>query len=49
MASDKDADFGSGGPRFGGGVRFQGVSVDYAYQSSDVFGGMHRVGLSLRR
>ena len=49
MVSDHDVNFGSSGPRFGGGLRFRGVSVDYAYQSSDIFGGMHRVGLTVRR
>jgi len=34
---------------FGGGLRYHELKLDYAYQGSDVFGSMHRLGVTLER
>ncbi len=34
---------------FGGGLRYRELTLDYAYQGSDVFGSMHRLGVTFER
>jgi hypothetical protein len=42
-----DGDLGNG-VRMGAGVRFQTVQIDYAYAGAGEFGGIHRIGMTLR-
>jgi hypothetical protein len=40
-------DWGNG-LRFGGGIRFKTLQVDYAYAGAGEFGGAHRIGLTMK-
>jgi hypothetical protein len=42
-------DFATGALSVGAGLRLRGVSLDYAYQPSDILGGVHRVGITVSR
>lgn len=42
-------DFAGDAVRLGGGVRLLGISLDYAFQGSDLLGDVHRIGLTVER
>lgn len=49
LVTRSGGDFANGPVTFGGGLHWRWITIDYAYQSSDVLNGMHRIGLTLAR
>jgi hypothetical protein len=49
LATSSGGTFAQRPVTFGGGLRWHWITIDYAYQSSDVLAGTHRIGLTLAR
>lgn len=49
FASGAGTAFATDALTFGGGLRFQGFALDYAFQASAAFGALHRVGIGMER
>jgi hypothetical protein len=49
LVTRADGDFANQPVTFGGGLQWRWITIDYAYQASDVLDGTHRMALTLAR